>query len=574
MNRNTVSGIILTLLFVNMLSMAFNIQLVRAEPKTWYVDDDGGADFTRIQDAIYAASPGDTIYVYPGLYFENLIVRKGNLTIVGESKSNTIIDGQGNVVISIYKNRVSVRGFTLLNGGQSWYIIWGSVVLLDYAQYCNISDNIVSNSRRGIASYRGRHNTISGNTISDTNQGVTLYYTLNETVTGNVISNGVQYGSDPPYGVQVFRGSNNKVVANTAANISYTGIRLTYAARNIVSGNIAYNTSVGISADYTSSFNTIVGNNAFNNEIGIGIHGHSNNNTIARNNASTNEKGIDVGDSNNNILTLNNVRDNEYGIMLSLSSKNSVTGNNMTNNHAGIYLGHSSNNSIAENNIANNNYGVMLAESSRNNIIQNSIIANNRDGIWVVLFSNNNSIAKNSITANNGHGVWLFDSSNNRIFHNNFVANTRQAFSKFTNAWDDGYPSGGNYWSDYEETYPDAEEIDNSGIWNIPYWIDENNQDNYPLIEPWTPLPRTIGELKTETEDLGSEGEIDNKGIVTSLIAKLNVAQKLVDSGKIDQAKTILEAFIQQVQNLSGIHMTVEAADILIESAEHILSHL
>ena len=84
----------------------------------------------------------------------------------------------------------------------------------------------------------------------------------------------------------------------------------------------------------------------------------------------------------------------------------------------------------------------------------------------------------------------------------------------------------------------------------------------------------TIHELKTEIEELGSEGDIDNHGIVNSLIAKLNVAQKLVDSGKIDQAKTVLEAFIQQVQNLSDIHITPDAADVLIESAEYILSHL
>ena len=86
--------------------------------------------------------------------------------------------------------------------------------------------------------------------------------------------------------------------------------------------------------------------------------------------------------------------------------------------------------------------------------------------------------------------------------------------------------------------------------------------------------PRTISELKTEVEDLGLQGEIDNKGIAKSLIAKLNVAQKLVDEGKIDKAKTILEAFIQQVQNLTGIHITVEAADILIESVEYIISYL
>jgi len=48
------------------------------------------------------------------------------------------------------------------------------------------------------------------------------------------------------------------------------------------------------------------------------------------------------------------------------------------------------------------------------------------------------------------------------------------------NAWDDGYPSGGNYWSDY--TGVDA---DGDGIGDTPYVIDENNTDRYPLMNPW-----------------------------------------------------------------------------------------
>jgi len=48
--------------------------------------------------------------------------------------------------------------------------------------------------------------------------------------------------------------------------------------------------------------------------------------------------------------------------------------------------------------------------------------------------------------------------------------------------WDNGYPSGGNYWSDYLEKYPLAEEIESSGIWNEPYQIFESENDNFPLI--------------------------------------------------------------------------------------------
>lgn len=117
-----------------------------------------------------------------------------------------------------------------------------------------------------------------------------------------------------------------------------------------------------------------------------------------------------------------------------------------------------------------------------------------------------------------------------------------------------------------------------------PYYNSSITARPYDLVEAREHLekagytiqfPRTIGKLETKIEELGLEGEIDNQGIVKSLIAKLNTVQKLVDKGRMDGAKKMLEkAFIQQVRNLSGIHITPEAADILIKSAEYILSHL
>jgi hypothetical protein len=50
------------------------------------------------------------------------------------------------------------------------------------------------------------------------------------------------------------------------------------------------------------------------------------------------------------------------------------------------------------------------------------------------------------------------------------------------NVWDDS--KEGNYWSDYVTRYPNATETDDSGIWDTPYVISENNQDEYPLMSP------------------------------------------------------------------------------------------
>jgi parallel beta-helix repeat protein len=172
------------------------------------------------------------------------------------------------------------------------------------------------------------------------------------------------------------------------------------------------------------------------------------------------------------------------GVLLWRTSDTKIIGNNIINNHEGISLYHSFNNSIIGNTITNNGDGIFFRESFNNSISGNSI-ANNVNGISLVFSSDNNSISGNNVT-NNLWGIQLFYSFNNRISGNNFINNDYQARAYgHTNVWDDGYPSGGNYWSDYVERYPDAEEFDGSGLWDTPYVIDENNTDRYPLMYPY-----------------------------------------------------------------------------------------
>ena len=77
------------------------------------------------------------------------------------------------------------------------------------------------------------------------------------------------------------------------------------------------------------------------------------------------------------------------------------------------------------------------------------------------------------------------ESSNNSIYRNNFN-NNLNVYDRgvdsgnsppSVNIWDNG--TEGNYWSNYNGT-----DTDGDGIGDTPYIIDENNQDNYPLIEP------------------------------------------------------------------------------------------
>ena len=90
----------------------------------------------------------------------------------------------------------------------------------------------------------------------------------------------------------------------------------------------------------------------------------------------------------------------------------------------------------------------------------------------------------------NDCGIWLSDSSNNSIYHNNFINNAYH-FSTYgyVNVWDDGYPSGGNYWSYYYsidvKSGPNQDLPGSDGIGDKPYSITGGkNQDKYPLTKP------------------------------------------------------------------------------------------
>jgi parallel beta-helix repeat protein len=145
--------------------------------------------------------------------------------------------------------------------------------------------------------------------------------------------------------------------------------------------------------------------------------------------------------------------------------------------------------------------GIRVSGGGSNIITGNNLI-NNQVGIYFLETQNNliigNNIENSSAPATGGYGIVFWGASNNIIYHNSFINNKVQAYddsfnSPFSiNTWDNGYPNGGNYWSDYQTKYPDAAEIGNSRIGNTAYVIDSKNQDRYPLMEPFTTTPPQI----------------------------------------------------------------------------------
>ena len=196
-------------------------------------------------------------------------------------------------------------------------------------------------------------------------------------------------------------------------------------------------------------------------------------------------RGIDLTGRSKVTITNVKIKGFDYGIYLSSASNNILSQNDLTDNYCGIWIVVSSNNNIISgNNIANNEmYAIWLKESSNNKISENKITSHGNYTIYVRA-SSGTTVSANHI-ANNKLGIFLYETSNNILYHNNFIDNTNAGSSySSTSVWDNGYPSGGNYWSDYAERYPDAKELDSSGIWDTPYVVYEDTQDNYPLVNP------------------------------------------------------------------------------------------
>ena len=156
-----------------------------------------------------------------------------------------------------------------------------------------------------------------------------------------------------------------------------------------------------------------------------------------------------------------------------------IAGNNLTNNYIGIrFDSYSSyiNNTIIGNYIIANHFGIQIHMGHSGDVGSNQIVGN--------------QIANNDVGM---HFLWKGDFyswkpnpfyMNNSIYNNNFISNNQNVVNGHiiyapdcANVWDSG--ATGNYWSDYN-----GADNDGNGIGDTPYIIDENNQDNYPLMNP------------------------------------------------------------------------------------------
>lgn len=173
-----------------------------------------GQTYSTIQSAIDASETGDVISVSEGTYYENVVLTKSGIVIMGKNKEKTIIDGQKTgSVIRIETNDVTISGFTIRNNGGSGKEDAG--VSLYNANNNMIANSIFVNNTVGITIYSSsNNNVIAGNYIrSNGRYGINVFSSLDNKIYGNQIQqNQIGIYADSARGYQIY---SNNFIDNT-----------------------------------------------------------------------------------------------------------------------------------------------------------------------------------------------------------------------------------------------------------------------------------------------------------------------------------------------------------------------
>ena len=233
---------------------------------------------------------------------------------------------------------------------------------------------------------------------------------------------------------------------------------------------------------------------------------------------------VNVEDSSNVTIKNGVIKGFQYGVYILNCSHVNVSDVEISDSkNVAIGIEDSSGLHICDNTISNNKLeGLSLRNCSFSEVSGNVLSRNRLYGITMHRGSKNNTIRNNTISNNYPGGINIDNSKQNTIFSNNFINNTtiegetiivqHVKSDKSENFWDDGYPSGGNYWDDHihqdvhDEVSGEKRTIPGpDGIGDRQYKIDEESKDydKYPLMNPYGSNLRVFEETWETSRKIG-----------------------------------------------------------------------
>ena len=278
---------------------------------TIYVDDDGTADYNSIQDAINAASAGDTIYVYSGTYYEHSLRFERPLILKGEDKNTTIIDARKmGKILWVFSDDVTINGFTFCNGSKHDL---NDGIWMESSSDCIISNCIFQDMFTGIVDIFSSGNQIKENQFFNNTFGIALGKA------STVIKNNYLYNHNFGIDVQGCKTTiENNIISKGSTPHNSWGISMRLSSATI-RNNVISDFIYGITLWGMSCFNMISGNEIINNHNGIEAYDASMFNRIVRNNIS---------------------HSTSYGVYLTFTFLNSIKENNFIDNSEEAFLGY------------------------------------------------------------------------------------------------------------------------------------------------------------------------------------------------------------------------------------------
>jgi parallel beta-helix repeat protein len=195
-----------------------------------------------------------------------------------------------------------------------------------------------------------------------------------------------------------------------------------------------------------------------------------------------------------------------------------------------------------------NGVAINLTSSSNDSDVFQNILSSG--GAGICLESDGNSVYANTISGNDV-GINITNSNDNEFYHNNFEGNSVQLHISVStgNTWDNGYPSGGNYWSDHTAIDvhggPYQNETGSDGIVDTPYVVAGNDVDNYPLSKPFS------------LHNIGITKLVGSKTVVGQSYT-LRISVKIQNLGMYDESFTLIVSANETVLDRVAVGVTMK----------------